>query len=200
MHMSFNDKIERMLEEKNGILTTKEIEEEGIPRQALPKLIENGRLEKLRHGTYISPEVQADEMYCIQLRSEKVVFSNETALYMHDLTDRDPLVYTVTVPRGYGTGRLRNSGISVITVMPDKFNIGISKEKTIYGREVAVYDLERTICDIIKAKGKMDKDMYYNALKRYAASNRKDINLLMEYAKKLNMYKQVRNEMEGFLV
>ena len=200
MHMSFNDKIERLLEEKNGILTTKEIEEEGIPRQALPKLIENGRLEKLRHGTYISPEVQADEMYCIQLRSEKVVFSNETALYMHDLTDRDPLVYTVTVPRGYGTGRLRNSGISVITVMPDKFNIGISKEKTIYGREVAVYDLERTICDIIKAKGKMDKDMYYNALKRYAASNRKDINLLMEYAKKLNMYKQVRNEMEGFLV
>jgi len=198
--MSFNDKIERLLEEKNGILTTKEIEEEGIPRQALPKLIENGRLEKLRHGTYISPEVQADEMYCIQLRSEKVVFSNETALYMHDLTDRDPLVYTVTVPRGYGTGRLRNSGISVITVMPDKFNIGISKEKTIYGREVAVYDLERTICDIIKAKGKMDKDMYYNALKRYAASNRKDINLLMEYAKKLNMYKQVRNEMEGFLV
>jgi len=198
--MSFNDKIERMLEEKNGILTTKEIEEEGIPRQALPKLIENGRLEKLRHGTYISPEVQADEMYCIQLRSEKVVFSNETALYMHDLTDRDPLVYTVTVPRGYGTGRLRNSGISVITVMPDKFNIGISKEKTIYGREVAVYDLERTICDIIKARGKMDKDMYYNALKRYAASNRKDINLLMEYAKKLNMYKQVRNEMEGFLV
>ena len=198
--MNFYDKIEQLLEEKNGILTTKEIEEEGIPRQALPKLIENGRLEKLRHGTYISPEVQADEMYCIQLRSEKVVFSNETALYMHDLTDRDPLVYTVTVPRGYGTGRLRNSGISVITVMPDKFNIGISKEKTIYGREVAVYDLERTICDIIKAKGKMDKDMYYNALKRYAASNRKDINLLMEYAKKLNMYKQVRNEMEGFLV
>jgi len=198
--MNFYDKIERLLEEKKGILTTKEIEEEGIPRQALPKLIENGRLEKLWHGTYISPEVQADEMYCIQLRSEKVVFSNETALYMHDLTDRDPLVYTVTVPRGYGTGRLRNSGISVITVMSDKFNIGISKEKTIYGREVAVYDLERTICDIIKAKGKMDKDMYYNALKRYAASNRKDINLLMEYAKKLNMYKQVRNEMEGFLV
>ena len=198
--MNFYDKIERLLEEKKGILTTKEIEEEGIPRQALPKLIENGRLEKLWHGTYISPEVQADEMYCIQLRSEKVVFSNETALYMHDLTDRDPLVYTVTVPRGYGTGRLRNSGISVITVMSDKFNIGISKEKTIYGREVAVYDLERTICDIIKAKGKMDKDMYYNALKRYAASNRKDINLLMEYAKKLNVYKQVRNEMEGFLV
>jgi len=198
--MSFYNKIERLLEEKNGILTTKEIEEEGIPRQALPKLIKNGSLEKVGHGTYISPEVQVDEMYCIQLRSKKVVFSNETALYMHDLIDRDPLVYTVTVPRGYGTGRLRNSGISVITVMSDKFNIGISKEKTIYGREVSVYDLERTICDIIKARGKMDKDMYYNALKRYAASNRKDINLLMEYAKRLNIYKQVRNEMERFLV
>jgi predicted transcriptional regulator of viral defense system len=119
---------------------------------------------------------------------------------LHDLTDRDPLVFTVTVPRGYGTGRLRDSGISVITVMPDKFDIGVVTGKTIHGREISVYDLERTICDIIKARGKMDKDTYYNALRKYAASNHKDINKLMEYAKRLNLYKQVREEMEGFLV
>ncbi len=198
--MNNSEKIDKLIVEKNGILSTKEMEEAGIPRQMLPELIKRGKLEKIRHGTYISPEVQADEMYGIQLRSDKIVFSNETALNVHDLTDRDPLVYTVTVPRGYGTGRLRDSGISVVTVMPDKFSIGVTKAKTIHGREISVYDLERTICDIIKARGKMDKDTYYNALRRYAASNRKDINKLMDYAKRLNLYKQVREEMEGFLV
>jgi predicted transcriptional regulator of viral defense system len=198
--MNNSEKIDKLIVEKNGILTTKELEEAGISRQTLPELIKKGKLEKIQRGTYISPEVQADEMYGIQLRSDKIVFSNETALYVHDLTDRDPLVYTVTVPRGYGTGRLRDSGISVVTVMPDKFDIGVTKAKTIHGREISVYDLERTICDIIKARGKMDKDTYYNALRRYAASNRKDINKLMDYAKKLNLYKQVREEMEGFLV
>jgi len=198
--MTYSDQIDKLIVEKNGILTTKELEQAGIPRQMLPEFINKGKLEKIQRGTYISPEVQADEMYAIQLRSDKVVFSNETALYLHDLTDRDPLVYTVTVPRGYGTGRLRDSGISVITVMPDKFDIGVVKGKTIHGREISVYDIERTICDIIKARGKMDKDTYYNALRKYAASNRKDINKLMEYAKRLNIYKQVREEMEGFLV
>jgi len=198
--MNNSEKIDKLIVEKNGILTTKELEEAGISRQTLPELIKKGKLEKIRHGIYVSPDVQADEMYGIQLRSDKIVFSNETALYVHDLTDRDPLVYTVTVPRGYGTGRLRDSGISVITVMPDKFDIGVIKAKTIHGREISVYDLERTICDIIKARGKMDKDTYYNALRRYAASSRKDINKLMDYAKKLNLYKQVREEVEGFLV
>lgn len=198
--MNNSGKIDRLIVEKNGILTTKELEEAGIFRQTLPELIKKGKLERLQRGTYISPEVQADEMYGIQLRSDKIVFSNETALYVHDLTDRDPLVYTVTVPRGYGTGRLRDSGISVVTVMPDKFDIGVTKAKTIHGREISVYDSERTICDIIKARGKMDKDTYYNALRKYAASNRKDINKLMEYAKRLNLYKQVREELEGFLV
>lgn len=106
--------------------------------------------------SFISPEVLADEMYAIQLRSDKIVFSSETASYLHDLTDRDPLVFTVTVPRGYGTGRLRDSGISVVTVMPDKFGISVTKGKTIHKREISVYDLERTICDIIKARGKME--------------------------------------------
>ena len=179
---------------------TKELEEAGISRQILPELIIKGKLEKLQRGIYISPDEQVDEMYGIQLRSDKIVFSNETALYLHDLTDRDPLVFSVTVPREYGTGRLCDSGISVITVMPDKFDIGVSKGKTIYGREISVYNLERTICDIVKARGKMDKDTYYNALKRYAASNRKNIARLMKYAKKLNLLKQVRKKLEGFLV
>jgi predicted transcriptional regulator of viral defense system len=198
--MNNSEKIDKLIVEKNGILTTKELEEAGISRQTLPELIKKGKLERIRHGTYISPDILADEMYAIHLRSDKIVFSNETALFLHDLTDRDPLAFTVTVPRGYGTGRLRDSGISVVTVMPDMFDIGVTKEKTIHGREISVYDLERTICDIIKARGKMDKDTYYNALKRYAASNRKDINKLMNYAKRLNLYKQVREEMEGFLV
>jgi hypothetical protein len=119
---------------------------------------------------------------------------------LHDLTDRDPLFYTVTVPRGYSTNRLRENGIVTYTVKPEIYTVGVTTVKTIYGREIKVYDTERTICDIIKNRNKMDKDMFFVALKRYSSSKNRNINRLLSYARLMNMEKQVVQYMEGYLV
>ena len=197
--MEYEKKLKELIQRQNGIILTKDVTEAGIPRQYLTILTQKEELERVAQGVYMTPETYLDEMYCIQLRSEKVIFSNETALYLHDLTDRDPLVYTVTVPRGYATNRLRKSEISVYTVKIESYNIGITTAHTIYGREVKVYDAERTICDIIKNKNKMDKDMFYMALKRYSSRRNRNMKQLLLYAKQLGMEKLVVQYMEGFL-
>lgn len=199
MKMEYEKRLRELINDHNGIILTKDVEEVGIPRQYLTISVQKNELERVAQGVYLTPEAFIDEMYCIQLRSDKVVFSNETALYLHGLTDRDPLVYTVTVPRGYATNRLRETGIAVTTVKKEKYDMGITTAKTIYGRKVRVYNAERTICDIIKKRNKIDKDMFYVALKRYSSSKRRNLKLLMEYAKKLGMEKQVVQYMEGFL-
>lgn len=197
--MNYEKKLNDLIQNHNGIILTKDVTEAGIPRQYLAILKQKGELERVSHGVYLTAETYADEMYCIQLRSEKVIFSNETALYLHDLTDRDPLVFTVTVPRGYSTNRLRETGIAVFTVKAEYYGIGITIGKTIYGREIKTYDPERTICDIIKNRNKIDRDMFYVALKKYSSSKKRNIKLLMSYARQLSMEKQVIQYMEGFM-
>jgi predicted transcriptional regulator of viral defense system len=198
--MHYEKKLKELIKNHNGIILTRDVEYAKIPRQYLTILVQKNELERVNQGVYLASNALVDEIYCIQIRSNKVVFSNETALFIHDLTDRDPLVYTVTVPRGYSTNRLRESGIVVSTVKKEFYSIGITQKKTIYGHDINVYDIERTICDIIKNRNKMDKDMFYIALKRYSSSKSKNLKHLMVYAKRLSMEKRVMQYMEGLLV
>ena len=61
------------------------------------------------------------------------------------------------------------------------------------------YDRERTICDIIKYKNHMDREIFVKALKRYSNSKQKDLVKLIRYAKKLNIEKKVIEYMEVLL-
>lgn len=88
----------------------------------------------------------------------------------------------------------------MVTVKKDLHLLGLDKMKTIHGRKVQVYNLERTICDLIRSRNKIDKDMFYVALKRYVKTKDKNFIRLMEYAKKFGVEKVVVQYMEGLLV
>lgn len=188
-------KLSMLIESNNGIVTTKDAEGNGIPRQYLSLFAADGKLQRVAQGIYLSPDVFEDTMYLIQSRSEKIVFSNETALYIHELTDRDPLQYSVSVPRGYGVARLRESGLVVYTVKEELHKLGKETAKTIQGRDISVYNLERTICDVIRYRNQMDADMFSTALKRYTSRKSKNLPRLMEYAKAFRIEKSVRQYM-----
>jgi len=188
-------KLSMLIESNNGIVTTKDAEGNGILRQYLSLFVANGKLQRVAQGIYLSPDAFEDIMYLIQSRSEKIVFSNETALYIHELTDRDPLQYSVSVPRGYGVARLRESGLVVYTVKEELHKLGKETAKTIHGRDIYVYNLERTICDVIRYRNQMDADMFSTALKRYTSGKSKNLPRLMEYSKAFRIEKSVRQYM-----
>ena len=51
-----------------------------------------------------------------------------TNLIFHDLTDREPLKYTITVRNGYNPSRLQEDGFQVYTVKKDLHEIGITTQ------------------------------------------------------------------------
>ena len=57
-----------------------------------------------------------DAMYLLHLRCPQAVFSHETALFFHNLTDREPLAYSITVKTGYNPTRLKSEGVQVFTI------------------------------------------------------------------------------------
>lgn len=197
--MSFKEKLKKLFKASSGILSTEEVEAAGIPRQYLWILKNENEIQMISRGIYASNEVFEDEMYLISLRTNKAVFSYETALYIHNLTDRDPLFYTVTLLSGYNPSRLKNSNIEVHTVKKEFFEIGKTTAKTIYGRNITVYDKERTICDILRSRNKMDKYVLNEAIKRYVKSKEKDIHKLTRFAKIFRVEKVLDSYLELLL-
>ena len=52
-------------------------------------------------------------MYLLHLRCAQAVFFHESALFFHDLTDREPSPYSITVKTGYNPASLQADGIKV---------------------------------------------------------------------------------------
>jgi len=189
--------LEALVKASGGVITTSLAEENNIHREYLREMTRQGKLEKVAYGIYITPDVWEDKMLIHQLRKKKMIYSHETALFMNDLTDREPMTYSVTVPFGYNDSRLKKEGLIVHTVKKNLFELGVTTKNTVFGNAVKVYDAERSICDLIRDRNNQDQTIITDALKKYVIRKDKDLNTLITFAGKfriekiLNSYLQV---------
>jgi predicted transcriptional regulator of viral defense system len=191
--------LQSILAQSGGTVTTAQANEVGVSNERLRLLVKAGELERVSFGVYISPDEFADKMYAAQLRRPKTIYSHETALFLHDLTDRDPAYYTVTVPTGYNATRLRSDGLKVFTIKRELHEVGIARLSTMFGHEVVAYGLERTICDCLRSRKQMDIAVVTDAIKRYAKRKEKNLNTLMQMAESFGVIRSLRSYMEVLL-
>lgn len=197
--MSLPRELQIILQQNSGAVTSAQANTVGISNERLRLLVGSGELERVGHGVYISSEDIPDKMYVAQLRRPKLIYSHETALFLHGLTDRDPINYTVTVPTGYGAKNLRSGGFTVFTVKRELHELGAVQMETMFGHKVTAYGMERTICDCIRSRNKMDIAVVTDAVKRYARRSDKNLNVLMQIAEAFRVTKPLRGYMEVLL-
>ena len=149
--MSGFDILDSLVRSGNGLLRTADAVSAGISKPMLGNYVRERGFERVGHGLYLAPDAWKDGMYLLQLRCPQAVFSHDTALFLHDLTDREPSVYTVTVKSGYNPHRLKDDGVKVYRIKSDLHDLGLSQTSTPFGNPVAVYDLERTVCDVVRS-------------------------------------------------
>ena len=182
---------------KAGYLQTAVAVQHGISKTLLSDYVKKQKLKRVAHGIYAYEESWPDIFYLLYLKSKRIIFSFEAALYLHGLIDREPSHLTVTVPNGYNDAHLKKDGIKVIH--SKWYTLGASVTKTSYGHEVPVYDRERTICDIIRRKKDIEIQTYQTALKEYMGSKGKNLLNLMRYAKEFKIESLVRTYTEVML-
>ena len=197
--MAFPNELRSILSQNGGAVTTAQANAAGVSNERLRLLVKAGELERVTFGVYVSFDDFVDKMYTIQLRRQKAIFSHETALFLHDLTDRDPLGYTVTVPTGYNATRLRADGCKVFTIKRELHEIGVTALSTMFGHTVTAYDMERTICDCMRSRNQMDIAVVTDAIKRYSRRKEKNLNSLMRMADMFNVAKPLRSYLEVLL-
>ncbi|MCI7729864.1 type IV toxin-antitoxin system AbiEi family antitoxin domain-containing protein [Enorma burkinafasonensis] len=184
---------------QNGYVTSSQVTSLGIPRRLLTDAVESGELVQIARGLYALPDTWEDELFITQHRFARGVFSDETALYLHGLTDRAPFSLTMTFPRSYNTTAARKAGVICRTCADDLLDLGMREMVTQYGNPVRAYDAERALCDIVRGQAVVDSQVVVPAMRAYAASRDRDVVKLMEYARKLGVEAKVRGYMEVLL-
>lgn len=182
--------IKQIIEQNNGIISSKIIRQLGISRQYLSNLEKNREIERTSRGVYQALDSFEDSFYLFQIKYKKAIFSHMNALYFYGLTEEYPYNYSITIPNSYHSDTL-NEKCNVFYVNDDIYDLGISEVISPNGNKLKAYDIERCICDIIKSKNRMDLEQVKKTIKLYMKSKNKDMNKLSEYSKKMGISKQV---------
>ena len=197
--MNNYDEIKKYIKENNGIYFTKDLKEKGIDKYYINKLLNDGIIERYEQGVYLRNDVFEDELYIIQHKYPNIIYSYNTALYLHHLTERTPEKYDVTVYSGYNTNHLPKN-LNSHFIKKDVHHLGVITLKTNQDYEVKTYNLERTTCDIISSNNtNMEKEQINKYLRKIFLEKKIDSIKLINYAKELGCEKKVRQVMEVFI-
>lgn len=197
--MNFMNELSDIAKEYGGIIQTKIAAERGISKNTLYKLCCEDKIERIANGQYVLANELEDEFLSISNRSTKIIFSHESALYLHGISDRTPFEHSITVPSNNVPSKIIKNECKVYYIKQELFELGKTFLKTPAGNEVPAYDLERTICDVVRSRNKIGTETFLAALKMYAVNPKKDLNKLNVYAKQMRVINVLRQYLEVLL-
>jgi len=183
-----------------GYITRKDINKHNISSMFLSLYVKRNNLIKYGSGFYARKDWIKDDYLILQYQYPKLIYSFYSAAYIHKLGDYIPFNIEVTAPKNYRPFSLPRKGIVLHTDTRDStYNLGIIEIKNIFGNTIKVYNLEKTICDFIRYRNKIDSESFIKCINYY--KNRKDKNRhnLMRYAKIMKIEDKVYNLMEVIL-
>lgn len=187
--------IGNIIEKKHGYLITSEAVEQGVSKPTISKYIKTHNMEKVAHGIYILDDIWPDELFVLQTRNSAIIYSGETALYLHKLIDREYSHLYFSVPAGYNTSHISADKV-VRYENTAEYALGVCEVEASSGNLVRVYDKERCICDLIKNRKNTEVQLYQTAIKEYMSDNSKKISTLIKYAEILGIRDEVMKYVE----
>ena len=145
------------------ILTYKEAITQFGNAYKLSQAVSNGAVYKLEEGIY-STNQREPELGIIMKKYPNAVLTGEYAFYVHGLTKLIPEKYDLAT--GSKAAKLTDKRVRQIYVREDILNLGI-EEKEENGVNIRVYDKERMLIELLRAKNSMPYDLYKEILIHY---------------------------------
>lgn len=178
------DRIEKLFKKNNGFIRTKDILDAGIHNIYLKKLVEEGRIEKIKHGLYRwigMNDTQHQGLLDVSMAIPGGIICLLSALSYYNLSTVKPLEISIAVENKRRVTKPEYPPVKVYYFSQSMFNTGVEKVK-IGGINVLIYNKEKTICDCIKYRKQLGLDIVKESLREYLKNSNRDIKLLTEYA------------------
>lgn len=188
-----------MITSETALLTSRQAKEMGLSKYKFHQKMEKEGYERSSRGIYVKKDSWTDELFLLHLRCPQAVFSHDEAFYFHGLSDKEPLIHTLTIYSGYNVSRLKGEKAKFYFVKKELLCVGKVIVTDNDGNDIPMYNLERTVCDLIRSRNGIETSELSSILKTYVARKDKDLNLLMEYAMLFHIERILRNYMEVLL-
>jgi hypothetical protein len=115
------------------------------------------------------------------------------------MSDQSPLFFSVTVQSSYNATSLKSCGVKVYFVNPGLHLLGLLTMKSPNANDIRTYNLERTICDVLRSRNQIDVQFANEALKKNVIHKDRNIDQLYNYAKQFKIQKIGREYIEVLL-
>lgn len=188
------DHYKNIFKQYNGMMRTKELQQEKIHYQKIQQLIQEGYIEKVRYGYYqwIDSDDFTEVGTIIRLFPDAILCM-DTALRYYGYSDRTPLEWHLAVSKDSCKTRFNIDYpfVKPYYVKPTILELGLI-EREMDGHKVQIYDKDRVICDCLRYRNKMDKEIFNKAIQNYINDPEKSIPRLLEYSEPLRIKKVVK--------
>ena len=192
------NEIENLVDE-SGMITTKDVARNNQSKADFYNYLKKNNFEQISRGIYASQDSWVDPLLIAHMRCPKAVISHDVALHYYGLVDREPSSPTLTIYSGYNTSRLKAAGYKVFFVKKECLDLGKVEVTDLDGNTIPMYDLERTMYDLVRNRNSFEIQDFNTALKAYARKKEKNLTKLFEYAQMLRVEKLMRSYMEVLL-
>ena len=187
-------KIKEEMEKSGGIVRKEQLCDLGIDYRRILNFVESGELIRIKNGYYTDRMDRFTEEELIAKLFPDALLCMESALYAYGYIKEKPYAWRLAVDKNTSKSRFHMDYPKVIPYYtePEALEMGATT-MDIQGNSFAIYDRERVICDCLKYESKMDRETFRSAIQAYIRDERKDISLLMEYAKARKVVKKVQS-------
>ena len=199
--MNIHNQVRKIVTQQGGITKSADFVAAGISAVQVVYLCNEGYLERVRHGYYsLAEQDAASEEQVLAKIYPKGVVCVESALFHYGYSDFTPRKWSITVPRSVSRTKLKDNLLPLQTYYVQQEIYELGKTNDIFnGVTLPVYDRERTICDCFKYRTRLDSETFNKALISYVNDKGKNLQNLALYARKLHVYKKVK-ELMGVLL
>lgn len=199
--MNLRERAKEVIINNGGIAKSADFVAAGIRAADVVNMCNAGYLDRVRHGYYQLAEQDASsEEQMLATLVPKGIVCVESALFHYGYSDFAPRKWSIAVPRSMSRTKLKLDSLIIqpYYMQPELYELGKTTDN-FNGVKMSVYDRERTICDCFKYRSRLDNEMFNKALNAYVKDDKKNLNNLSAYAKKLRVYKKVMELMEVLL-
>ena len=168
-----------------GILTPKEIDEEGR-YYFVRKAMDAGNVVRLKNGVYATEDGLANTMVDV----ERIVPGGVLCLYSawehYGLTTQVPGSIYVAVEKHRKVVVPEFPPITLCYWEQKYYEMGVV-EADVAGHKLRIYDIERSVCDVVRFRNKVGIDVMTEVLRAYLSRKDRNIAKLTDYAGKMRI-------------
>ncbi|MEO1513745.1 MAG: type IV toxin-antitoxin system AbiEi family antitoxin domain-containing protein [Bacteroidota bacterium] len=191
-------RLRRLFMENKGVLTSRELQSAGYNHYSIRKFLQKGAIERVSRGKYVFHEFDENEYFLAQQIIPTGIICLLSAAAIYDYTTFIPKKYHLAIKSNYYPSLPDYPPIKLYYWRKKQYELGVIQQ-SVSQSTLNIYDKEKTVCDFLKFRNKLDPSIVKEVLKSYIKDEERDFAKLKSYSKDLKIESILSNYLEILL-